>query len=159
MDWQTPWTSPDWIQQSNRMLESYSQLLGDDLLNSSSSYDAAKRARQLFEFDAIVLAHGNQTDPIFSYGNLAALDLWEIDLPTLLTMPSRKSAEPVERTERSEMLTRGLEKGFIADYEGIRISATGKRFLVRNATIWNVFDESEARIGQAATFRDWEYVD
>ena len=140
------------------MLDSYHQLLGKNLLEDPST-ETAERARQLYELDAVVLAHGNQPDPIFCYGNHAALKLWEIDLPTLLTMPSRKSAEPVERTERSEMLTRGLEKGFIADYEGIRISATGKRFLVRNATIWNVFDESGERIGQAATFRDWEYVD
>ena len=30
------------------------------------------------------VAHGTQEDPILSYGNRAALDLWETDLETLL---------------------------------------------------------------------------
>lgn len=156
MDANKPWLSPDWIQQSERMLNSYRDLLGKSLLpNPPSSAD--EKAEQLFKLNAVVLAHDAQDDPVFCYGNLAALKLWEVDLATLLAMPSRKSAEPVERSDRSEMLKQGLEQGFISDYEGVRVSATGKRFMVRNATIWNVFEAGD-RIGQAATFSDWEYL-
>lgn len=157
MDANQPWLSPDWIQQSERMLNSYRDLLGKSLLPDPSSNED-ERAIQLFELNAVVLAHGAQDDPVFCYGNLAAIKLWQIDLATLLTMPSRKSAEPVERSDRSEMLKQGLERGFITDYEGVRISATGKRFMVRNATIWNVLDEAGDRVGQAATFSDWAYL-
>ncbi len=50
-------------------------------------------------------------------------------------------------------------KGFIDDYRGIRISKTGRRFLIDNATVWNLLDENGAHYGQAATFSAWKYVD
>ena len=53
------------------------------------------------------------------------------------------------------MLHQADEHGFIADYEGVRISKTGRRFLVKQATVWNVLDERGAKQGQAATFSDW----
>lgn len=45
--------------------------------------------------------------------------------------------------------------GFIDDYSGIRISASGKRFMIERATVWNVFDADGILHGQAATFIDW----
>ena len=45
--------------------------------------------------------------------------------------------------------------GFVNNYEGIRISKTGRRFLVKNAIVWNVLDENGAYSGQAATFDNW----
>ena len=74
-------------------------------------------------------------------------------------MPSRKTAEPVERSERADMLKRGLQKGFIEDYQGIRITTTGKRFYIENAIIWNLQNDDGVRIGQAATFGEWKFLD
>ena len=139
------------------MLDSYRQLIGTSLLSNDSGPDS-EVAQRLFKIPAVVLAHDGSEDPVFCYANQAALKLWEVTLAQILTMPSRLSAEPVERDERSEMLKQGMEKGFIKNYEGIRISSSGKRFNVRNATIWNVMDEDGVRVGQAATFSDWEYL-
>ena len=39
------------------------------------------------------------------------------------------------------------------------VSKTGRRFLIENATVWNLLDEAGAPYGQAATFSGWKYVD
>ena len=48
--------------------------------------------------------------------------------------------------------------GFVDDYSGVRISATGRRFFIEKATVWNVRDERGEFAGQAAMFRHWEYL-
>lgn len=153
-----PLLSSDWIRKTVQILRSYEHWTADPLIGNLAE-GAEEQARQLFEYEGVVLAHGTEPDPIFYYGNLTALRLWEIRLDQLLKMPSRESAEPNERTSRGKMLSQGEDHGCIRDYEGIRISKTGRRFYVRNATIWNVLDECGARIGQAATFREWEFID
>ncbi len=73
-------------------------------------------------------------------------------------MPSRLSAEPMEREQRARLLEQVKRHGFIDTYSGIRISATGRRFRIRSATVWNVIDVHGAPAGQAVMFRDWEYL-
>jgi hypothetical protein len=50
------------------------------------------------------------------------------------------------------------EKGFMSGYSGVRISSTGRRFRIVDATVWDVFDGKGVRRGQAATFEKWEYL-
>ena len=107
----------------------------------------------------VVVSHNTADDPILNYGNQAALNLWETDRETLLSMPSRKTAEPVHRDERAELLRRVTEDGYIDDYQGIRISATGKRFRIDQAIVWNLTDNSGQPAGQAATFSEWEMLE
>jgi hypothetical protein len=49
-------------------------------------------------------------------------------------------------------------QGFIENYSGIRISKTGRRFRIVNATVFNLLDETGRHLGQAATFEDWQPV-
>jgi hypothetical protein len=56
------------------------------------------------------------------------------------------------------MLLRAAKDGFISDYSGIRVSSTGRRFQIENATIWNLTDPHGKPVGQAAMFDDWRYV-
>lgn len=100
----------------------------------------------------VIVAHGVEADPIFFFGNRAALACFETDLPAFLAMPSRLSAEAPLREERQALLDRVAAHGFIDDYAGIRISAKGRRFMIEQAVVWTVTDEAGARIGQAATF-------
>jgi hypothetical protein len=51
------------------------------------------------------------------------------------------------------------EHGFVDDYSGIRISKNGRRFRIRQATVWNLVDASGAFAGQAATFGRWEFLE
>jgi len=130
------------------LLSSFRRFVGRALVEDGP--DAAER---LLKADFVVVSHGTEADPILNYGNLAALRLWETDWESLTAMPSRKTAEPIHREARADLLARAAEHGFIDDYTGIRISATGRRFRIRNAIIWNLIDEAGAPSGQAATFR------
>ena len=116
-------------------------------------------ARALFEAPFVVVSHGTEVDPILNYGNRTALELWEMDVDTLLQTPSRLTAEPVHRDERAKLLQRTTRDGFVDDYSGIRITASGRRFLIGQAIVWNLIDEEGQYAGQAATFSTWEWLD
>ncbi|HEX2672745.1 MAG TPA: MEKHLA domain-containing protein, partial [Polyangiaceae bacterium] len=83
----------------------------------------------------VIVAHGTETDPIFFYGNQLALELFELDFTAFTQLPSRYSAEALLREERAVLLDRVREHGFIDDYAGVRVSATGKRFRIEQAVV------------------------
>ena len=103
----------------------------------------------------VIVAHGTEADPIFFYGNQLALGCFEMDFATFTRLPSRYSAEPLLREERDALLARVREHGFIDDYAGVRVSASGRRFRIEQAVVWNLLDEAGQRHGQAATFERW----
>lgn len=148
------WERPALITHAQILLDSYRRLLGEELIARTG--DAADQARRLFEAPRVVVSHGIEADPILNYGNRTALALWETDFDTLTQMPSRLTAEPMEREERARLLARTAERGYVDDYQGVRISRTGKRFRIARAVIWNLHDQGGARVGQAATFARWE---
>ena len=137
------------------LLDSYRHWLKAELIPRGTPEEDA---RTLFLAEFVVVSHGTQPDPILNYGNRAALDLWEMDVETLLRTPSRLTAEPVHRDERAQLLERTTRDGYVDDYQGIRISATGKRFRIHKAIVWNLIAADGSRAGQAATFADWEWL-
>jgi hypothetical protein len=102
-----------------------------------------------------IVAHGTQADPVFFFGNRTALTLFETAPADFTAMPSRLSAEPGLRAERAQLMARVARDGFISDYAGIRISATGKRFRIERAIVWNLLDAAGVLHGQAAAFAEW----
>jgi hypothetical protein len=150
------WTDPAWIERTQCLLDSFAHYLGRELIPRDAS--PAEQSERLFHAPFVVVAHGTQADPILDYANQTALDLWATDLPTLLSLPSRQTAEPVHRDERARMLQRTREQGYIDDYQGIRVSTDGRRFLIRRAIVWNLVDAGGAHAGQAATFDRWEWL-
>ncbi len=154
-------TAPIWARAavvvwSQRLLDSFRHWTGRDLLDRSGSIE--EQAEALFTAPVVVVSHGTEADPILNYGNQAALDLWEMTWERLIGMPSRHTAEPVDRQERARMLRLVEQQGYYDRYRGVRISSTGRRFLVEGATVWNVIDEQNRRIGQAATFSQWTRI-
>jgi hypothetical protein len=129
---------------------SYQRLTGRALEPST-----ADPAQALWAAPRAIVAHGTEADPIFFFGNRIALDRFDTTLEQFIAMPSRFSAEPMLRGERQGLLDRVNRDGFIDDYAGIRISATGRRFRIERATVWNLLDECGAIHGQAATFDRW----
>lgn len=105
-----------------------------------------------------MVSHGTEVDPIFNYGNRVALELWEMDWQIFTQTPSRYTVKPMEQSEREHLLQQAREKGFIDNYQGIRISSTGRRFKIQNVVLWDVLDEAGDRVGQAATFDHWEFI-
>ncbi len=151
------WQKPHVIQWTQLLLDSYRHWLGKELIDRTGT--PLEHSQQLFECPFIVVSHGFQDDPILNYGNCAALTLWEMDWMQLTNTPSRLTAEPMNQAERAEMLRRAESQGYIDNYRGVRISKTGKRFVVENAIVWNVVDTQGTEQGQAATFSTWSFLD
>lgn len=95
---------------------------------------------------------------MLNYGNRAALALWEMPWDELTRTPSRLTAEPVAREERARLLAEVTAHGHIANYAGVRISKTGRRFRIQQAIVWNLLDEAGGHYGQAAMFDRWEFL-
>ncbi len=150
--WQNPWV----IVWTQYLLDSYARLVKQELIIREGI--SQEQAERLFKSPFVVASHGLQDDPILNYGNQAALDLWEMDWEQFIQTPSRLTAEPVNREERARMLEQAKTHGYIADYRGVRISRSGKRFLVERATVWNIQKPDGTPLGQAATFSNWTYL-
>ena len=135
------------------LLDSYALWLERELIDRNGSID--DQSVRLFLAPFVVVSHADSEDPILNYGNRQALDLWEMTWAEFTATPSRLTAEPVNREERARTLRRVAAHGFVTDYRGVRISRTGRRFLVERATVWNVVDEGGNRRGQAAAFSQW----
>lgn len=155
-DENAPWLEHGWVEHTRVLLDSYLRWVGRELVPRSGN--AEDQARELFEASFVVVSHGTQADPILSYGNRAALDLWEMDIETLLRTPSRLTAEAVHRDERARLLEQTARDGFVDDYSGIRITSSGRRFSIAKAVIWNLVDGAGQRVGQAAMFADWAFL-
>jgi hypothetical protein len=150
------WTDPAVIHWNQLLLNSFHRWLGRDLIERKGSPE--EQAKALYHAPFVVVSHGMEADPILKYGNKAALGLWELDWERFTKTPSRLTAEPGNQAERARMLARVKEKGFIDDYKGVRITGTGKRFLVEQAIVWNVVDGAGRQQGQAATFSRWTFL-
>jgi hypothetical protein len=138
------------------LLRCYRRWTQRDLIDPTLSPSEAARALYLAPF--VVLSHDTHADPRFNYANKTAQRLFELPWPEIVGMPSRFSAEPLEREAREQLLARVSTAGYIDDYSGVRIAHSGKRFLVRRATVWNLFDEHGLNCGQAACFGEWTPV-
>lgn len=144
---------PEFYRQPDRaarialVAESYERLLGASLVDPGDDPVAA-----LWASPKAIVAHGTESDPIFFFGNAAALLAFETDADAFVRMPSRLSAEAPLREERQALLDRVTANGFIDDYAGVRISAKGKRFRIGPAVVWNLIDAEGRRHGQAACF-------
>jgi hypothetical protein len=154
---EAPWLQHGWVEHTQLILDSFRRWLGRELISRTASI--RDQAREIFLAPFVVVSHGTEADPILSYGNRAAMELWEFDIPTLLVTPSRLTAEPAERDDRARLLERTTRQGYADDYEGIRISRTGRRFRIRRAMVWNLIGPQGMRVGQAATFGEWEFLD
>jgi hypothetical protein len=150
---QPVWARDAWIERTRVILDSFERFVGRELIPRGSSL--AETARLLYEAPFVVVAHGVEEDPILNYANETAVALWETDLETLLTMPSRTTAEPVHRDERAKMLQMTKDQGYIDDYGGVRISGAGTRFRIERAIVWTLVDGAGQPAGQAATFSEW----
>lgn len=150
------WNQPPIIVWCQLLLDSYRHWTGHELVERVGSPEY--QAHALFVAPFAVASHGTEEDPILNYGNQAVMDLWEMTWERLTATPSRLTAESMNRAEREWMLEQARSRGYIENYRGVRISSTGRRFLVENAIVWNVIDSECRRVGQAATFSHWTFL-
>ncbi|MDQ7250775.1 MEKHLA domain-containing protein [Dongia sedimenti] len=129
---------------------SYARLVGRSLVPQAADpdwlYDEAPFA---------VLAHDTAADPRFFYANRAAQACFGYSWIEFVGMPSRLSAEAPERAARQALLDAVARDGYVADYRGVRIAKSGRRFWIEQAVVWELVDADGTRRGQAATFERW----
>lgn len=131
----------------------YAALLADSFQHlTGRALCAGDPAQALWDLPQPLVSHGTEADPVFRYANRAALALWEMDWEAFTRLPSRLSAQddPGIQTDRSRYLREAAQRGWVADYTGIRVSATGRRFRIADTILWTVTDAAGTRHGQAA---------
>lgn len=138
------------------LLRSLKAATGRDLIDPQA--ETLETARQVYEAPFFVASHGISGDPILTYGNRFAQELFEMSWEEFTSTPSRFTAEAPNREERAKLLAEVTANGFIGNYSGVRISSTGKRFRIKKATVWNLIHPDGSHAGQAATFSNWEKV-
>jgi hypothetical protein len=136
------------------LADNHARLLKRPLAPASLSIpDAASWLYEQAPFG--VLAHDAARDPVFIYGNRAALRCFEYDWDELTALPSRLSAEAPNREERQAFLERVGRDGFVEGYRGLRVAKSGRRFWIEGATVWQLTDASGIYRGQAAMIPNW----
>jgi len=88
--------------------DAYERLTGRQL-----TAPADDLAQALWTAPRVIVAHGIEADPIFFFGNRAALDQFEMTVEQFTAMPSRRSAEPMLRGERQTLLEQVARNGFL----------------------------------------------
>jgi hypothetical protein len=130
------------------LTDSYARFVGGALVPAELAGEEA--ARWLYE-DApfAILAHNTDIDPVFVYGNVAAQTRFEYSWHEITHLRSRFSAEAPNRDERQKLLDRVNRDGYANDYRGVRISKSGQRFMIEDATLWQLVDDQGQVHGQA----------
>jgi hypothetical protein len=140
-----------------RLSASFTRWTGRALVPEASHADDLPE--RMFEAPFVLLSHGTEADPILNFGNRMALTLWETDWKRFTSMPSRLTAEPLAREERARILADVARRGYTDAYRGVRVSATGRRFLIERAVVWTIVDVHQRYQGQAAMFEQWAYIE
>ena len=84
-----------WVEHAERLRRTFHALTGRDLLDPTLSPEAAAEA--LFHAPFVVLSHDAAPDPLLTYGNQAALELFELAWAELIRdalAPDGGSARP-----------------------------------------------------------------
>jgi hypothetical protein len=144
------------IQQQVRLLtQSYCALLERPIIDGVDK----PSVQQVCNADFALVSHGTEADPLFNFGNDLALTLFERSFEDFVQLPSRKSSGQTRDEDRIRLLGEVTRNGFIENYSGVRVSASGRKFEISNAVVWNVADEHGIYQGQAAKISTWRYLD
>lgn len=143
---------------SKLLWDSFFKWTGKHLIEEEIHLDPVSLSTALYHAPFVLISHGNETDPVFNYANLKAQQLWKMPWEAFTSLPSRYSAEPVNREERQQLLEQAERYGHITGYQGVRITAEGLRFRIKDTVLWNVVDDKGLFLGQAAVFKEWDWL-
>ena len=152
----SPYASSDQLTYVSFLLSSYQRWTGSALIDSA--FTRTQQADALYHAPFVVVSHNTLADPIFCYANITAQTLWNLTWEEFTQLPSRLSAQEEAREERQRLLQKATRYGYVDDYQGVRVTSDGKRFKITDCVLWNVVDDNDLKIGQAATFSSWEWL-
>jgi hypothetical protein len=139
---------PRFITRACEILDSYRRRLGHDLFERSG--DAAEDARRLFDLPLAVLAHDTAPQPLLDWANLAAARAFDATPESLLGRPSAGTTPADAVADRRALFDVLARQGFVTGYSGVRISLTGRRFVIDDVTVLEVTDATGQPAGHAA---------
>ncbi|CAB9507466.1 MEKHLA domain-containing protein [Seminavis robusta] len=99
-----------------------------------------------------ILSHGIQEDPIYNYGNAAALELFDNTIEDLCQTPSRYSTVESLMDDREQLIQSINTFGHGTIRDATRRTTKEKLFVIATIWIWHVFDDNGTRIGLAALY-------
>lgn len=154
-----PWLQVPALELAAMLLSSYRAAFGVNLIAGANPLSNSRvAAQELFAADQAVLAHDDDVDPRLIYANAAALRLWRRRWEDMVGLPSRLTAEPQERLERSAALATAAREGVMRGYRGTRIDSQGRCFRIEGACLWTLYDMQGGKRGQAACFSNWWWL-
>jgi hypothetical protein len=139
---------PGLISRAREILDSFHLLLGRELVPRSG--DAAEDARRLFDLPLAVLAHDTSPQPLLDWANLAAARAFDATPESLLGRPSAATAPADAVADRRTLFDVLARRGFVTGYSGVRVSLTGRRFLIEDVTVLEVTGTTGRPAGHAA---------
>ncbi len=148
-------SNPPLLEFLRRMLDSYETCSGRPLLSTTTMPELV---HELAQAPFVLVCHDARPEPVFSFGNALALQLWDLSWQEFTSMPSHRSAEPMLRDERERFLRDVQQHGIARGYSGVRISKRGRRFRIEDVTCWNVMDDRGNHLGQAACYPRWTFL-
>ena len=111
------------------------------------------------ELDAIGAAllrrEGARSAPALVY-NFPGANCISVNHQIVHGIPGRRVIQPGDLVKVDVTAERD---GYIADYSGVRISRTGRRFRIAEAIVWNLLTPDQKPCGQAAMFSSWTFLD
>jgi hypothetical protein len=130
------------------ILDSYLRLLGRDLVERSG--DEADDARRLFDLPLAVLAHDTSPVPLLDWANGAAARAFDAAPEALLGRPSADTTPADAVADRRALFDVLARRGFVTGYSGVRVSLTGRRFMIDDVTVFALADAAGRPAGHAA---------
>lgn len=134
------------------LMKSYQRLLKRSLVGEGAT------PKDLYHAPFPVMAHDAGRERRMCYGNLAAQALLKLDWASLIEMESQDSTSPEHRIAREAMFDQMRVAGFIDYYTGVRRTAAGEEFEVRNATIWQVSTPNGLVVAEAVAFSEYSFL-
>lgn len=127
-------------------------MLGED--SSSLETTMMTTPQQVHESSRFaVLSHGNQTDPIYNYVNAAGFRVFRWPAEDYYRLPSRKSApEGSARQQRARVIDDTVASDITYIQEAVRVRYPNATVTLRDAILWNVYDDAGYRVGQTVLF-------
>ncbi len=138
----------DFALRTAEILDSFRRHIGHDLIDRSG--DPSEDARRLFELPQAVLAHDASAQPRLDWVNAAAAAAFDATPETLIGRPSSATAPPDATADRRQLFEILARRGFVTGYSGVRISLTGRRFIIEDVTVFALVDEAGRPAGHAA---------
>ena len=101
-----------------------------------------------------IFSHGNESVPIYDYGNYAGLQTFAYPEEEFYQLPSCNTTSEMKgfRKERDIFMQQLKDAGYGILKDAVRVNKYGQMVKAKTILVWNLYDEDGNLTGQAAMF-------